>query len=1023
MSKQGRHTVRSPFKFLDAYTREDRDLFFGREEEVEELYQFVQKNRIVLVYGPSGAGKTSLVQCGLANRFEATDWVPFYISRGNDLNESLLAEVGSSRALGGAPLGDAGLLDALERISTRYVRPVYLIFDQFEELLILGKEEEIDRFLRLVAAILQSPQTASCVLLFIMREEYFARLDRFERQIPHFAERRLRVEPMRRARLEEVILQSCAHFRITLEEGSANAGQIIDNLKAGVSLPYVQVYLDLLWREDYQRTYPQGWSGDGYPPLEFTTAEIDLLGEIDDVLDRFLTEQEGILQAGLEKRYPGAPPEAVKKVLGAFVSKEGTKRSIGFERQGEVVTLDYWAQPYLPPLPAPEALGWLLAALENSRLLRAQGSHFELAHDSLAHLIDANRSEHERRLNELYNRLHTAQRAFADTGEYYSERQLAIYDEYRPELEPGLPAELSAFVEDSRRKLAQDQQEALRRQQEELAREKALRGEAETARKLAETKARTARRRTRVAALVALLAILLAGAAYWFYQEGQVQKQKAEREALLATISELGAKVSEQKAEVSEQKALLQKNTADMAKNTALAEAENARRANTALAKNSDSLKNVLTIVDQQQKDLQLQNIKLEAAQQSLTEQADRLEQNNQALTLAQASLQSALYARSATARQTVDLLLSNARKEIRALRYDSALVQLQAAVKLGEKEQEVAEALLEVAYFWAEADKLDKALPVLQTAARHVTADFNPPAQPTREWARNWMKNFSANAFDFYEKRYYPDMVLIEGGAFTMGCDPFALRDEFGEEVDCPEDELPQHEVRLSDFRLARTETTVWQFYIYCEVEGIDIREFAPGWGLSGDNPIVMVDWFDAAQYANWLGRRNGWGEAYVFDYGGIIDRIDYLITPAFRLPTEAQWEYAARGGQKDTASIYSGVGMLEDLAWYDYNSEINGVGQTHPVATKRANELGLYDMTGNALEWCQDWYDSEGYHEKRGNNPVGPKSGFSRVLRGGSWINRAAGGGGGCRVSYRSIRILDVRDYFSGFRLSRTP
>ncbi|MCB0684065.1 MAG: hypothetical protein KDC32_24635, partial [Saprospiraceae bacterium] len=123
--------------------------------------------------------------------------------------------------------------------------------------------------------------------------------------------------------------------------------------------------------------------------MEFTTAEIDLLGEIDDVLDRFLTEQEGILQAGLEKRYPGAPPEAVKKVLGAFVSKEGTKRSIGFERQGEVVTLDDWAQPYLPPLPAPEALGWLLATLENSRLLRAQGGHFELAHDSLAHLIDA----------------------------------------------------------------------------------------------------------------------------------------------------------------------------------------------------------------------------------------------------------------------------------------------------------------------------------------------------------------------------------------------------------------------------------------------------------------------------------------------------------------------------------------------------------------------------------------------------------------------------------------------------------
>ncbi|MDX1667580.1 MAG: ATP-binding protein, partial [Saprospiraceae bacterium] len=286
----GHEDIRSPFKFLDPYTRGDQDIFFGRDEEVEKLYESVNKNRLVLVYGQSGTGKTSLVQCGLANRFEVTDWMPFFIRRGANINASLCQALSQSKAMGGSDIQPEQVTAALGRISDRYVRPVYLIFDQFEELMILGEPPEIEAFTLLIRDIMDGIDTQSTYLLFILREEYFGWLDEFEHIVPGFSDRRLRVEPMRPAKLEEVIMQTCASFNVTLEKGRENARQIIDSLrsKGGISLPYLQVYLDMLWREDYQRTDLSSWNGQGHPPLEFTTQEIESFGNIEDVLGRFL---------------------------------------------------------------------------------------------------------------------------------------------------------------------------------------------------------------------------------------------------------------------------------------------------------------------------------------------------------------------------------------------------------------------------------------------------------------------------------------------------------------------------------------------------------------------------------------------------------------------------------------------------------------------------------------------------------------------------------------------------------------
>ncbi|WP_298615466.1 formylglycine-generating enzyme family protein, partial [uncultured Odoribacter sp.] len=128
------------------------------------------------------------------------------------------------------------------------------------------------------------------------------------------------------------------------------------------------------------------------------------------------------------------------------------------------------------------------------------------------------------------------------------------------------------------------------------------------------------------------------------------------------------------------------------------------------------------------------------------------------------------------------------------------------------------------------------------------------------------------------------------------------------------------------------------------------------------------------------------------------------------FKLPTESQWEYAARGGNKSRGNKYSGSNTLSEVGWYEGNSG----GRTHPIGQKRANELGLYDMSGNVYEWCSDWYG--GYNSSSETDPIGPGSGSLRVIRGGS----CNFGAGICRVSYRGSFVPGDRLNYLGLRLA---
>lgn len=245
-------TGRSPFKFLDPYQLEDKAIFFGRDEEIARLYQMVFETNILLVYGPSGSGKTSLIQCGLAARFKKTDWFELFIRRRKNINESL-HQVLSTHARTALPK-ETSLSEKVESLFLDYFKPVYLIFDQFEELYILGSEKERRRFIEQIAELVKAD--LNCKVLIVMREEYIAQLYDFERKVPQLFEKRLRVEPMNFANVARVIRGTTEKFNIHLEQPEETIRRIIDNIsdqRSGVQLSYLQVYLDRLYREAQNR--------------------------------------------------------------------------------------------------------------------------------------------------------------------------------------------------------------------------------------------------------------------------------------------------------------------------------------------------------------------------------------------------------------------------------------------------------------------------------------------------------------------------------------------------------------------------------------------------------------------------------------------------------------------------------------------------------------------------------------------------------------------------------------------------
>ncbi|MBO7074264.1 MAG: SUMF1/EgtB/PvdO family nonheme iron enzyme [Bacteroidales bacterium] len=242
--------------------------------------------------------------------------------------------------------------------------------------------------------------------------------------------------------------------------------------------------------------------------------------------------------------------------------------------------------------------------------------------------------------------------------------------------------------------------------------------------------------------------------------------------------------------------------------------------------------------------------------------------------------------------------------------------------------------------------------------------------------------KTFTVNGVTF-------EMIAVKGGTFTMGC----TLEQGG---DCDDDEKPSHSVTLGDYYIGKFEVTQELWYAVMGTTVSQQRDQADkSWSLRGEGnnyPMYYISWNECQEFVRKLNQKTG---------------------ANFRLPTEAEWEYAARGGNKSNGYKYSGSNSIDNVAWYDGNSG----SKTHPVGAKTPNELGIYDMSGNVWEWCQDWYGN--YSSSSQTNQQGPSSGSDRVLRGGCWSDYARG----CRVSNRRASIPDFRYYYYGFRLVLVP
>ena len=216
--------------------------------------------------------------------------------------------------------------------------------------------------------------------------------------------------------------------------------------------------------------------------------------------------------------------------------------------------------------------------------------------------------------------------------------------------------------------------------------------------------------------------------------------------------------------------------------------------------------------------------------------------------------------------------------------------------------------------------------------------------------------------------------LKYVEGGTFIMGA-----TDEQAEYAE--KGEFPTHSVTLHDYYLGETEVTqeLWE----------EVMGYNPANTIGASLPIENISWNDCADFIRELNNRTG---------------------KTFRLPTEAEWEYAARGGIYSRQCVYSGSDNAEEVGWVKSNCD----GSTHPVGTRNSNELGIYDMTGNVCEWCQDWMSN--YNSTDQVNPVGPNSGTARVGRGGGWCNSSLKN----RVSTRFAGKTTYRDYNLGFRIA---
>ena len=490
-----------PFKYLDAYTSDDHDFYFGRKDEVQQLYEMTFQSDLLLVYGASGTGKTSLVQCGLSSCFKSYEWLPLTIRRGDDINKSL--EKVLDNAIGEETeyfdddwdteneTDNSPLAQKIKTLRLKYFKPIYLIFDQFEELYILGKKEDTEEIIFYKTIEQLRALRHPVKIIIIIREEYLGHLDYFEKIVPDIFRKKLRVEPMNLEKVKMVLLgiNNPEKSLVTLQKGAENEliKAIYEKLREGknrIVLPYLQVlldnlYLELTKDEQYQET------------AELTCEALNYIGNIGDILSDLLDE----LVWQLEKD-KNILPETTWKTLSSFVTAEGTKKPLNV---ADVEKLE---------VQIPE-INEILQFCKRIFRYDENKQEYEIVHDALANKINDNRTKEEKMQLQIKKMIRDKLllNKSENLCEYFNIKQLKEINSYidRSELNP---------VED----------DLIKKSEEEAG-------------KVDEQKRRTLRN-TRLALLITASSVILMIFAFWQQNLSNQEKVK-EKEQRMNTEKEL----------------------------------------------------------------------------------------------------------------------------------------------------------------------------------------------------------------------------------------------------------------------------------------------------------------------------------------------------------------------------------------------------------------------------------------------------------------------------------------------------
>jgi hypothetical protein len=533
----------SPFKFLDSYDKDDEAIFFGREKETGALYEALSGVKHLLVYGPSGAGKTSLIECGLRNRFSDADWYALTIRREKNITASVYRTI-NDKLYDKIPLNpetglpedpDIDFSKAAERLFEEYYQPVYLLFDQFEELLISGEEAEKRDFFTLLDKLIR--YRTPCRVLLVMREEFIGHLSEFEPLCPGIFRNRFRLEKMNRDGVREVISKTLDspgyRDQFRSPESAALAESILGKLpdkNREIELTHVQVFLSELWG----RACDEQKGAASLPVLERSLVrESDSL---EGVLDSFLKDQ----LESLRKPYGDSAP---LETLAAMITGRRTKLQLS---EAELAH-DLAEKEVKLTAPLPD----LLEELEKRRILRkirsGEQTLYELSHDMLALVVGRNITDDmakREKAAEIYRVMEEKK------GEYLSSDDLNLiqaYQQYR-----ALPPALDALARASERhwkeesaRIEAEREKRLREAEEQAKKEALLRQEAEAEKQRAQealVQAEEARRRATLFArgaglLAALVAVVLAVYAYNQQKQGTGGKIRGRRQSVRADSS------------------------------------------------------------------------------------------------------------------------------------------------------------------------------------------------------------------------------------------------------------------------------------------------------------------------------------------------------------------------------------------------------------------------------------------------------------------------------------------------------